>query len=167
MFMYINDIDMFKKGIEPAVCGYESKILRLTKNKNFFVQMLNNMYLVSHTPVNITNSYELGVALGYYPKSCEAFALAQFEGIQIGHHLGLDFNGIRFYTMGYEKEALLWCLNEYGEKSLQLCSKIKLKLFTTDPLTGREKVLEKYKLKSLKEMQTLETDLVQQTVCRI
>lgn len=111
-----SDMQLFEDGIKANVLvNYKKWIEGFISNqrsngKYIFSKDLGNKILISwndleHIDFDSINDKDIGILLGYYPKSAGTFD----RGGNI-----IDFNGIKFSYGKYEEEALEWCINTYS-----------------------------------------------------
>ena len=126
---------MFKLGIKPSVLIQKKVLEKINFDYSLYNHLeLGTSILISHIPINKESyqgesyTYEIGVALGYYPESCKEFWNNNLKDEFI------HFGAIHFNTKGYTEESLTWCKERYTEAMLKEYTKV---IYTIDYLQDR------------------------------
>lgn len=115
-----NELILFKKGIKPAILFSQRFKDRVDLNlKDYYTATFRGSFIVSHTDLPVIKSNDnikLGIALGYYPKSCELLYSTR-ETSNINELI--NFGGIQFNTAFLFDEAFAWCKDKYLKSMLE------------------------------------------------
>jgi len=124
----ISEEELFLKGIKPAIL-FQSKSekckdsLLLKYKEPEYITVVTSESKNNRSSILIVRDKKqleekrLGVILGYFPKSVDAFIASRNEDTKNKRITTLiNFGGLEFNTVGYFDEALKWCNNAYGEK---------------------------------------------------
>lgn len=121
------EIELFLRGIKPAILKQKYIISRCSIDTyEYHTETFRNSIILSHKeipPIKDINCKELGIILGYYPKSCELFD-SKLRDMLVTENEFIDFGGIVFNTGFLFEESLEWCIKEYKDKMLKHYDKI-------------------------------------------
>lgn len=122
----MNELELFKIGIKPAILIPEKSISRVKIDADeYYKGRFRKGIILSHKELPLITDFDnikLGIVLGYYPKSCEVLYASRENR---GNNEFIDFGGIHFNTVHLFDEALEWCKEKYLEKMLLYSNNIK------------------------------------------
>lgn len=125
----MNELELFKIGIKPAILIPEKSISRVKIDADeYYKGRFRKGIILSHKELPLITDFDnikLGIVLGYYPKSCEVLYASRVNRENRGNNEFIYFGGIHFNTAHLFDEALEWCKGKYLEKMLLYSNNIK------------------------------------------
>lgn len=131
--------ELFWDDVKPAIL-YQSvtrkrraKLLKKHCEAGHSVKIINSTYSNNKSSILVAKNPEqfkeqrLGVLLGYFPKSVDAFD-ESFENKSDENEVSMfiNYGGISFNTAGFFDEALEWCHKTYKNKMLNTYGEVEV-----------------------------------------